>query len=267
VGGVSGGRWVLLSFIFDLLFPGNCLGCERNLHEADGPVRNIPAGWPENAFHFFNNNFYYDRFRKFRLDATVLCRDCWLKLRPVAIGSMDVSGDDLRVVAPFETNDMLLELIRFMKFKGGRPASVPLGWWMADALLRFLESVDIRKVGDLVLVPVPLHPRRMLERGYNQAGLLSMAIGRSLGIPVIDDCIERVRNTSPQSKLVDREKEENVAGAFRLVSDPPSGMKTIIVVDDLYTTGATVRACMKTLQYSTDTPIIILTTGRSHRTK
>ncbi|MBU8922026.1 MAG: ComF family protein [Bacteroidales bacterium] len=263
-GGVSGGRWVLLSFIFDLLFPGNCLGCERNLREAEGPVRSIPGGWPESTFHFFNEHFHYNRFWKFRLDATVLCRECWLKLKPVTVRNMNVADGGFSVVSPFETNDMLLELIRFLKFRGGIPVSVPLGWWMADALNRFLESGEIALGGGLVLLPVPLHRRRMLQRGYNQAGLLSMEIGRFLGIPVLDDCLERVRNTAAQSKLADEDRDENVEGAFRLVSDPPSTVKTIVLVDDLYTTGATMRACLKALQYSTDSPIIILTAGRSH---
>ena len=264
---MSGGRWVLLSFIFDLLFPGNCLGCERTLREVEGPVRSVPAGWPESTLHFFNEHFHYERLWKFRLDATVLCRECWLKLKPVTAGDRNVAPDDLPVVSPFETNDMLLDLIRFLKFRGGRPVSVPLGWWMADALKRFLESGQVAPGSGQVLLPVPLHRRRQLERGYNQAGLLSIEVGRSLGIPVLGDCLERVRNTAAQSKLADEDRDENVDEAFRLVSDPPPAGKTIVLVDDLYTTGATMRACLKALLYSTDSPIIILTAGRSHGTE
>lgn len=92
-----------------------------------------------------------------------------------------------------------------------------------------------------VLVPVPLHPRRLAKRGHNQAMLLVRALSRTAGIPVAGQ-LRRERHTPSQTGLDRRTRRGNVAGAFRWHGPPPEG-RTVLIVDDVVTTTATLDAC------------------------
>ncbi|WP_446831169.1 double zinc ribbon domain-containing protein [Candidatus Foliamicus sp.] len=89
-----------------------------------------------------------------------------------------------------------------------------------------------------VLAPVPLHPRRLAERGFNQAEEIAHFIGREIGVPVRPELCRRTRNTRMQSRLNDNERHANVAGAFVCSQSPIRAA----IVDDVVTTGATVEA-------------------------
>lgn len=89
------------------------------------------------------------------------------------------------------------------------------------------------------LVPVPLHPDRERKRGYNQAELLAAVMGKQLGIPVIEDWLFRVKNTVPQKLLDGRARQNNLKRAFKIGRNDVK-LKTIVIIDDIYTTGSTV---------------------------
>jgi len=94
-----------------------------------------------------------------------------------------------------------------------------------------------------VLVPVPLHPKRLRERGYNQSGLLALEAGRLMGLSVIDDCLHRVKDSPPQARTATAEaRHMNVKKAFLCRSDKLRG-SCIILIDDVCTSGATLEAC------------------------
>lgn len=88
------------------------------------------------------------------------------------------------------------------------------------------------------LIPVPLHPRRLAERGHNQAEEIARCLGREIGVPVRPEICRRIRHTRMQSRLSDEERRANVAGAFRCAGAP----RRPAIVDDVITTGATVDA-------------------------
>ena len=98
--------------------------------------------------------------------------------------------------------------------------------------------------GDATLVPVPVHRDRLRERGYNQAGLLAVALGRSVGLPVLS-CLERRRPTTKQHRLSRTARLVNLRGAFAAGFAPPS---VAILVDDIITTTATLEACASVLR-------------------
>jgi ComF family protein len=100
---------------------------------------------------------------------------------------------------------------------------------------------------NLCLVPVPLHKKRMHERGFNQANILCEHLGRLLKINVETKMIRRVRNTKSQQKLSKTERLSNVIGAFKCNANSLSG-KQIILVDDVSTSGATLIECAKVLK-------------------
>ena len=88
------------------------------------------------------------------------------------------------------------------------------------------------------LIPVPLHRRRQAKRGYNQAAVLARVIGRELGLPVYENILFRVRNTAPLKNQNPKERQNNLKKAF-LVRQNDVKLKTIVLIDDIYTTGAT----------------------------
>jgi ComF family protein len=99
-----------------------------------------------------------------------------------------------------------------------------------------------------VLVGVPLHPRRLRERGYNQSSLLARELGKRVALPVIEDSLIRVKQSRPQVRAVDvEERRRNVADAFACRDDKLGG-KQVILIDDVCTSGATLESCAAALK-------------------
>lgn len=134
----------------------------------------------------------------------------------------------------------LAAAVRRFKY-GGRPdLAGPLGARLAAAV----RGAGLR--GDLV-VPVPLHPRKLRERGYNQAALLAGAVALAAGARVSARGLLRVRDTTAQASLSRRGRLDNLDGAFRARSPGAIRGKRVLLVDDVATTGATLRACAEAL--------------------
>ncbi len=106
-----------------------------------------------------------------------------------------------------------------------------------EEVARYLGDF-IRQVQPDVLIPIPLHPARKRKRGYNQALLLANAISRYTGVPVCDKILLRVKNTVPLKQLNPKERQNNLKKAFQLRGNDVK-LKTIILIDDIYTTGST----------------------------
>lgn len=101
------------------------------------------------------------------------------------------------------------------------------------------------------LVPIPLHPHRLRWRGFNQSELLGKIIAENLGLQFIPDLLVRVKNTKPQMELSERERHENIRGAFSLKQQLPNNLITnnsILLFDDVWTSGATIKEAGKILK-------------------
>lgn len=129
------------------------------------------------------------------------------------------------------------KMIHALKFQGRRYLDEPLGRLMAECLR------DANADG---CVPVPLHSARYRERGFNQSELLCQAISQELNIPVWQTGLRRVRDTRHQIGLNAEERKENVKDAFE--ADACVEGKTLILIDDVFTTGATFAACVRALR-------------------
>jgi ComF family protein len=105
----------------------------------------------------------------------------------------------------------------------------------------------IRDVKPDALVPVPLHPKRYAKRGYNQAECFARALSKETGIPVRSGYLRRTRNTLPMKNLQGSERQNNVKRAF-IVPRNDVKLKTIIIIDDIYTTGTTVDEATRALR-------------------
>jgi ComF family protein len=119
--------------------------------------------------------------------------------------------------------------------------AVPLGLLLAQAARERSLTAD-------VVVPVPLHPSRLVERGFNQAALLARPVARALGARLAARAVERTRPTPRQAELDRAERLRNVAGAFRARSRQGMAGQRVLLVDDVRTTGATTRACAEALR-------------------
>ena len=131
-------------------------------------------------------------------------------------------------------------LYRF-KYAGRQEYARFFGEQMAYYLGDFIRGVDPQGI-----VPIPLHPARMAKRGYNQAELLARVIGRQMGLTMYPDLLVRVKNTLPSKTLNPRERQNNLKKAFNIAGNDVK-LKTILLVDDIYTTGATVDEAAGTL--------------------
>ena len=144
----------------------------------------------------------------------------------------------------------LRELVLGFKFNSRLGQGRLLAGFLVEAWLRAAarsgDGAMDRGVPD-VLVPIPLHPRRLVWRGFNQSLELARFAGRELGCAVCPGALARIRNTTPQSRLPGRERLTNLAGAF--VGDPAlvSG-RHVLLIDDVMTTGATVETAVRSLR-------------------
>ena len=146
-------------------------------------------------------------------------------------------------------------LILALKFRGELAAARPLGLLLADRVATLLRPLPE------VLVPVPLAPRRLAERGYNQSQAIAVADGRRLGLPVAPWLLSRVRETPAQSRLPLSRRRENLAGALR--GHPAAAGRRVALVDDVMTTGATAHAAALALKQAGARSVVNLAVART----
>lgn len=159
-----------------------------------------------------------------------MCPSCWQTRR-------QTSG----IRAPYYFEGTLRTMIHRLKYRHSRHLAEPLG----SLLVRYLETKPVGAFD--ALVPVPLHPTRLRQRGYNQSLLLARVISDQITVPVIDDCLERVRDTPTQMSLPAQRRLINVHDAFRARGTQLAGAR-VLLIDDVCTTGATLEACAAALR-------------------
>lgn len=220
--------------LVDLIFPPRCGGCETPgslwCETCQAEVRNVPpptcacCGQPGVA--------------------DGLCASC--RATPLAlevIQSMTLFDGRIR------------HAIHAFKYRRVAALAEPLG----DALARFWLRAPA-PVG--AIVPVPLHPQRQRERGYNQAELLARRVGRASGAPVRVSTLRRVRATAVQMTLSAAERRANVADAFACDDAAVRGID-VLLIDDVCTTGSTLDACARALKQAGAQAIYGLTLART----
>jgi ComF family protein len=137
---------------------------------------------------------------------------------------------------------VLSRAVWHLKYRNTREMATPLSAWLADG-----AGPVIGAGSDILLTPVPLHARRLRERGYNQAELLANQISRASALPVDASALVRIRPTLSQVRTQGRnERTANMVGAFH-ASDAVRG-RHIVLIDDVCTTGATLEACSAALK-------------------
>ena len=149
------------------------------------------------------------------------------------------------------------EALFCLKFGGKTAMARPLGDLMADAggAMVPIKGIDC-------LVPVPLHPSREAERGFNQSGLLARRVSQRWGVPVEAKALRRQRFTHSQTDLDAAERRRNVKGAFALSRPEAFVERHVLLIDDVFTTGATVSECARVLLAAGAASVGVLTVAR-----
>ena len=148
---------------------------------------------------------------------------------------------EVGIVVPYE--GMFRELIHDLKYNGREDLARPIGYLMAERVKRLGMARNIRAV-----VPVPLYYSREKERGFNQSFLIAKALAEVLGKPLWSEVLSREHFHHPQMVLSREERLKNIMGAFKYASDQKLSGNVILLVDDIITTGATLRACADVLR-------------------
>lgn len=212
----------ILERLLDLLFPPHCIRCNISgqilCSACYGSIRLLT---PPVCVHCYSP-----------LVSGKACQKC-------AYRTLQFNG--LRIVGTYQ--EPLRSYIHEFKYKGQTRLAQPLGTLLAQAYKHAGLVADM-------IIPVPLHPERQQQRGYNQAQLLAEVCSATLGIPLQASLLTRVHATMAQIHLPRSERQQNVAGAFLL--NPKSETKVlsksnILLIDDICTTGATLEACAKPL--------------------
>ncbi|MBI2067791.1 MAG: ComF family protein [Deltaproteobacteria bacterium] len=213
-------------FALNLFWPLQCLECRTLIARGDFCDRCEPR------FSFLQGpccplcSLPFDS----SLDSDHLCSSC-----------LEVSPPFARTIALGVYKELLHEMIIRMKYHQEERVAEFFG----ERLAR--KMIDEQIKGDW-LIPVPLHPKRLRERGFNQAVVMSKVISRVTGIPFSPFLLRRVRDTSPQTGLEAVDRKKNMKGAFQVEKEALLEGKQVILIDDVYTTGATLRECGKVLK-------------------
>ncbi len=167
------------------------------------------------------------------------CRRCWTPWRGLicpdcAASPLDGAG------TPFVFDGGARTLVHQLKYESLHALAEPMAELLADFLAAQSLPVDL-------VAPVPLHRRRRMRRGFNQSELLARGVAGRLGLDLDVRSLRRTRNTPPQLQADDRtRREQNMRGAFRCASALQG--RSVLLVDDVLTTGATLRECAATLK-------------------
>ena len=158
----------------------------------------------------------------------------------------------------------LRELIHQLKYGGVRPAANVLGRMLAEALAALAPEFPADSVA---VVPVPLHRTKLRQRGFNQADLIARAAMKispaSDRLHLCAGVLERKRETESQIGLTTHQRRENLRGAFGVVQRELVAGREVLVVDDVYTTGATVSECARVLRRAGATKVWVATVART----
>lgn len=124
-----------------------------------------------------------------------------------------------------------------------------------EKICRFIKTYDI-------IIPVPIHPKRKGERGYNQTELIAKALGEKLKRRVNTRALRKYKNTKPQSTLNQKERIKNSQNVYAILKEEEIYQKKLLILDDIYTTGSTVKECSKVLKNAGASSIGVLTIAK-----
>ena len=203
-----------------------------------------------------------------------ICSDCWQDIQfpeppwcdicgtPGVNGLCDTCATapprygQLRTIALYQTT--LQQAIHLFKFEKKKV--------FAQHLIQLINThlpVDCGVATYDFILPIPIHKKRLRERGFNQATLLADGIAKAAGVPVLTNTLVRKRHTVAQSSLDRETRQQNIVGAFDVLEPDTIRGKRLLVIDDVFTTGATIREAVSELWTADPAEIDVLTLART----
>ena len=234
-----------LNNVSDVIFPPRCLGCAEILHPHRGQM------------------FCPACKEKIKFITGDLCPVCGTTFSDSPAAS-HLCGNYLesktyfscaRAVVSYET--IILHAIRQFKYGSNISVGALLASFMADFSFPDVDFTDYS-----LIIPVPLHIKRLRQRGFNQSLILAYALAKKWQIPVNFSLLEKHKFTLTQTGLNKTERKQNIKGAFEVSDKKKIAGKDVILVDDVYTTGATINECAKTLTKAGAQKVTVLTLAR-----
>lgn len=231
------------NWLSDLIFPIQCIGCGKfGDYVCRGCLGAISIKKPFECIGCKRN--------------TPFGQTCFLCAKTNSI-------DQLLIVADYK-NSLVEKSLKFLKYRFisdlERPLSVLmkkyLKWMTLDKKFNVFQANPL-------LIPVPLHPRRLNWRGFNQSELLAKDIADTFQMEMADDVIERTVNTIPQADVKEREERlKNLNGIFRVKNGTSIAGREILLIDDVCTTGTTLNECAKVLKANGASRVVGLVVAR-----
>lgn len=206
--------------LLDILYPRRCPVCDR----AVKPFGSLVCETCKEEFRYIREPYCMKCGKELEKEETEYCGDC-MRHRHLFDGGRAV----------FAYKDMSDSIYRF-KYKGRQEYAA----YYAECIVKRLGEWIMRCRPD-ALVPVPVHSGKKRMRGYNQAEVLARELGKIMNIPVETKLIKRVRKTAPMKDLSVSERQNNLKRAFKICHNDVK-LSTIIIIDDIYTTGSTINA-------------------------
>ena len=226
----------LLRSLLDLIYPPRCPVCGVFLYD-------------EKASHEEGSSFCGACLTSFLPIQSPLCPVCGRAFR-VGNPANHVCEDCLRkrpffkeARAPYLYEGRLMTAIHEFKYGGKTFLAKPLGLLLSSFTKTWLEPNE-----GLLMMPVPLHPRRLRQRGFNQSLLLAREVAKALNADLDFLSLKRIRYTKPQTELGSEERSRNVRRAFQVSKREVVKGRSVVLVDDVATTGSTLNECSRALK-------------------
>jgi len=239
-----------LSQLIDIIYPPRCIICSRFLSADE---------IPPSLYHLCNNCL-----AGLTPITHPICTICGLPF-PTTIGPDHLCENCLRkrpwydfLRSPYLYSGPFMGSIQRFKYHSETHLTSSLGQLLSSFAREWMSNLK-----DFLIVPVPLHRRRLRERGFNQSLLLARVLASDLGNQLDYLSLIRKRYTSPQTGLKKEERRKNVKDAFSIIYPEAVKHKKILLVDDVFTTGHTLNECAKTLKKSRAATVICLTLART----
>lgn len=209
----------------ELLFPKRCAVCDEIV-----PMGHMICRDCRDKIIYIEDPCCIKCGKELKRQEKAYCEDCEKKQHRFHAGT-----------ALYDYGSMADSVFRF-KNKGRAEYAEFYGMELAEKKGGWLRSIRPD-----ALIPVPIHASKKNVRGYNQAELIARALSAHTGIPVNDSLIGRCKRTKPMKDLTDRERQNNLKRAFKILQNDVK-LNTIVIIDDVYTTGSTIDAMAQVLQ-------------------
>lgn len=210
----------IISDILQVIFPTYCAACKHFLHKSESLIctncrHQLPIIHSKKNPQLIKNQLFNT---------------------PVII-------QHTSVLFRYEKDSEIQSLIHNLKYKNPKKLGQNLGFWHADLLknMLFTDKIDL-------VVPVPMHFKRQKKRGYNQITYYAKTLAQVLNAKYLPKVLIKTQETKTQSKQSREERFKNMLDSFQLNANIDIEYKHILIVDDIITTGATIQACIKSLQ-------------------